>query len=87
MPIYNNTLDYIFDSDVMVECGWEHPLRVRKRAQKEYFKLLKQNKALIKISNRMAQILSDGEGKEDQICCVDFYHARDAVYEHAHIMI
>jgi|GEM_PF-7029712 len=41
---------------------------------------------LIKDGDKMAQILSDGEGKEDEICCVDFYHARDAVYKHAELM-
>ena len=40
---------------------------------------------LIENSNKMAQILSDGEGKEDEICCVDYFHARDAVYKHAEL--
>ena len=40
---------------------------------------------LIKDGDKMAQILSDGEGKEDEICCVDYFHARDAVYKHAEL--
>ena len=39
MPIYDSTLDYIFETDIMVEHGWDHPLHVRKRAQKEYLEL------------------------------------------------
>ena len=44
MPIYDNTLDYIFTDDIMLEHGWDgHPMRVRKRAQKELLKLKKEN--------------------------------------------
>ena len=41
---------------------------------------------LIVDGERLAQILSDGEGKEDEICCVDYFHARDAVYKHAELI-
>ena len=46
MPIYDSTLDYIFETDIMVEHGWAHPLHVRKRAQKEYLELRKKIKTL-----------------------------------------
>ena len=46
MPIYDSTLDYIFETDIMVEHGWDHPLHVRKRAQKEYLELRKKIKTL-----------------------------------------
>jgi len=41
---------------------------------------------LIEDGDRLAQILSDGEGKEDGICCVDYFNARDAVYQHAELI-
>lgn len=34
----------------------------------------------------LAQILSDGEGKEDEICCVNYFVARGAVCGHAALM-
>ena len=43
-------------------------------------------KRLVEDGERMAQILSDGEGKEDEICCVDYFYARDAIYNHAALM-
>jgi len=43
-------------------------------------------KRLVEDGERMALILSDGEGKEDEICCVDYFYARDAVYRHTALM-
>ena len=48
--------------------------------------LRREKEELIAIADKMAQILSDGEGWADKICCVDFYHARDAVYEYAELL-
>jgi len=41
---------------------------------------------LIKGGDCMAQILSDGAMPADEICCVDYFHARDAVYKHAELI-
>ena len=52
----------------------------------ELLRLRGWRKRLVEDGERMAQILSDGEGKEDEICCVDYFYARDAVYNHAALM-
>jgi len=57
MPIYDNILDYIFEADIMVEHGWNHPLHVRKKAQKEYLELRKENKYLIELCKGLFGIL------------------------------
>ena len=69
-------------------------LRERRKAQivivenmiKISGEMAEENRLLLEDGERMALILSDGEGKEDQICCVDFFHARDAAYKHAELM-
>ena len=54
---------------------------------RRYLKKARQNKTLIDISNKMAELLSDGAmPPPDSLCIVDYFHARDMVYEHAHIM-
>ena len=52
----------------------------------EIARLKDEKRLLIENSERLANILSDGEGKQDKICCVDYYHARVAVYAHAELM-
>ena len=42
MTIYESALDYIFADDTMLEHGWkDHPLRVRKQAQRELAEIRK----------------------------------------------
>ena len=58
MTIYNNTLDYIFTSDIMLEMGWDsHPLRVRKQAQKELLELRKENSKFQKQNKSLVDAL------------------------------
>lgn len=35
---------------------------------------------------RLAMILTDGEGRQDEICCVDYFKERVAVRSHAALM-
>ena len=41
---------------------------------------------LIEDGDRLALILSDGAMPADEICCVDYFHAKDAVYKHAELI-
>ena len=66
--------------------SWDMLARGHKNAMELIAELDDHIALLIAIANKMAQILSDGEGKADQICCVDFYHARDAVYEYTELL-
>ena len=59
--------------------------RLRYRVNK-YDVMKEQNKLLIKDGDNMAQILSDGAMPADEVCCVDYFNARDAVYKHAELM-
>jgi len=61
MPIYDSTLDYIFETDIMVEHGWDYPLRVRRRAQKEYLELRKKCKDFIDDAERLKEHLIKSE--------------------------
>ena len=67
---------------------WKVEYPKYKNSVKDYISELEaENKELIEVANKMAQILSDGEEAQDaNVRCVDYFHARDAVYKYAELI-
>ena len=89
--------EYLMHKDEGVSLLAERYLELRKQVgalnaeleynEDGYKKTREQNKELIEIANKMAQILSDGEEAQDaNVRCVDYFHARDAVYKYAELI-
>jgi len=43
-------------------------------------------KRLVEDGERLAKILCEGAKPDDALCVCNFYEARDACYEHAHLI-
>jgi len=65
----------------------ESSLEQIKIAHETIDNLRKEKAELIAIADKMATLLSDGKmPPPDALCIVDYYHARDAVYEYSELL-